>query len=118
MNAPAMTPEQTVIAELTKERMELIEWKARLEISLALMNLAALWSRAAIEDLLLLYDRAAGNVHIDSGYTAADVRRLAEIRALVSKIDLGKDPNGDQVQADISHESVARTPDAIPDQGK
>lgn len=37
----------------------------------------------ALRDLLELYDRAAGNIKNDSGYTAADVKRLAEIRSLL-----------------------------------
>lgn len=38
----------------------------------------------ALRDLLAFYDRAAGNVRKDSGYTAADVKRLEEIRKLVN----------------------------------
>jgi hypothetical protein len=37
---------------------------------------------AALRDLLALYDRVAGNVRNDVGYTAADVQRLQEIRTL------------------------------------
>jgi hypothetical protein len=37
----------------------------------------------ALKDALHFYDRAAGNVRGDHGYTAADVLRLEEIRKLV-----------------------------------
>jgi hypothetical protein len=38
---------------------------------------------AALRDALHFYDRAAGNLRTDCGYTAADVLRLEEIRKLV-----------------------------------
>lgn len=38
---------------------------------------------AALRDVLVLYDRAVGNVRLDCGYTAGDVKRLAEIRKLL-----------------------------------
>jgi hypothetical protein len=39
----------------------------------------------AARDALQFYDRVAGNVRADYGWTAADIKRLAEIRELVSK---------------------------------
>jgi hypothetical protein len=40
----------------------------------------------AARDALQFYDRAAGNSRADHGWTAADVERVAEIRALVTGI--------------------------------
>ncbi|MGA7791820.1 MAG: hypothetical protein WCA19_02200 [Candidatus Acidiferrales bacterium] len=37
-----------------------------------------------LRDALYFYDRVAGNARADHGWTAADVKRLAEIRAVVS----------------------------------
>lgn len=37
----------------------------------------------ALRDMLALYDRAAGNVRTDHGWTAADIQRINEIRSLV-----------------------------------
>lgn len=36
----------------------------------------------ALEDLLHFYDRVAGNIRTDHGWTAGEVRRLNEIRKM------------------------------------
>lgn len=40
--------------------------------------------RDGLRDLLGLWDRATGMAHDPSGYTAKDVLRLAEIRAMIA----------------------------------
>lgn len=40
----------------------------------------------ALTDLLAFYDRAAGSVHDQSGCTANDVLRIAEIRKLAAPV--------------------------------
>lgn len=64
MSKPKLTAQQSIVVVLTLERSNLLD---------------------SMRDLLLFYDRVAGNVYTGAGWTPAEIARLAEIRKLVSK---------------------------------
>lgn len=77
-----------------------------------LANAIAEWKvlgsyETALGDLLIIYDRVAGNIKDGTGWSVAEVRRLAEIRALIT---------GPTVPANSSPAAPQTPPDAIPSQ--
>jgi hypothetical protein len=56
-----------------------------LKENVRLFSTQALDATKALRDALHFYDRVAGNVRADRGWTAADVKRLAEIREIVTR---------------------------------
>lgn len=62
---------------------------------------------AAARDALHLYDRLAGNIKDGTGWSVAEVRRLAEIRALIA---------GPAIPANSSPAAPQTPPEAIPSQ--
>lgn len=69
------------------------------------------WDRnliqVALRDALRFYDRLAGNIKDGTGWSVAEVRRLAEIRALIA---------GTAVPANNSPAAPQTPPEAIPSQ--
>lgn len=69
------------------------------------------WDRnliqVALRDALRFYDRLAGNIKDDTGWSVAEVLRLAEIRALIA---------GPTVPANSSPAVPQTPPEAIPSQ--
>lgn len=63
--------------------------------------------RMAVRDCLQFYDRLAGNIKDGTGWSVAEVRRLAEIRVLIA---------GPAVPANSSPAAPQTQPEAIPSQ--